>query len=113
MGRDCDQRGGAERAEDPERDDRPRGRTEPCKPHLRAALEQDHDQGERRDPLDVLDGQDPREPVGEVGGCGGEDEERARRRNREAAGDRTDGERQHEGAGDDEDQLAERRRGRP
>ena len=82
VGGDGDQRGGAERADHAEGDDRPRGRTEPCKPHLRAALEQDHDQRERRDPLDVLEGQDPREPVGEVGGRGGEDEERARRRNR-------------------------------
>ncbi len=31
---------------------------------LRAALEQDHDQRERRDPLDVLEGEDRREPVG-------------------------------------------------
>ena len=112
VGRDCDQRGGRRTCRGRRgRQSAPR-HAGSVQAHLRAALEQDHDQGERRDPLDVVEGRIPA----------------SRSKRSEAAAARTrsgppsesrGGRRSHgrrapaRGARGDEDQLTEARGGRP
>ena len=85
VGRDGDERRGGERADDAEDRDRHGGGAEPLQADAHAAVEEDRDQRERRDPLDVLEREQAREPVGELGGDRGDDQEQRRRREADPA----------------------------
>ena len=73
----------------------------------RAAVEQDRDQRERRDPLDVLEREQAREPVGELGRDRGDDQEQRGRRQADPGGEDPDEDRDRQGPGDDEDDPPE------
>ena len=76
-------------------------------PDARAAVEEDRDQRERRDPLDVLEREQAREPVGELGGDRGDDQEQRGRRKADPGGEDADEDRDRERPGDDEDDAPE------
>src|SRR5581483_7952660 len=97
---------GRERADDAERDDRAAGAPEAAPADREPAVEEDHDQRDRRDAFDGADRD--RERREEVGGDGGRDQERRRRRDEEALAQLRRQERRRERARDDEDREAER-----
>ena len=72
-----------------------------------AAVEEDRDQRERRDPLDVLEREQAREPVGELGGDRGDGQEQRGGRQADPGGDDPDEDRDRQRARDDQDDAPE------